>query len=44
MNEAMRTIKINFNYSYLLIARKAVLEENYKDIKEKIILDFKKVK
>ena len=44
MNEAMKTIKINFNYSYLLIARKTVLEENYKDIKEKIILDFKKVK
>ena len=44
MNEAVKSININFNYSYLLIARKTVLEVNYKDIKEKIFSDFKKVK
>ena len=44
MNDAVKNIKINFNYSYLLIARKAVLEDAYKDIKEKIFLDFKKIK
>ena len=44
MNDAVKNIKINFNYSYLLIARKAVLEDAYKDIKEKIFLDFEKIK
>lgn len=44
MNDAVKNIKINFNYSYLLIARKAVLEDTYKDIKEKIFLDFEKIK
>ena len=44
MNDAVKNIKINFNYSYLLIARKTVLEDTYKKIKEKIFLDFKKIK
>ena len=44
MNDAVKNIKINFNYSYLLIARKAVLEDEYKEIKEKIFLDFGKIK
>ena len=44
MNDAVNSININFNYSYLLIARKTLLEDNYKEIKEKIFLDFKKVK
>ena len=44
MNDAVKNIKINFNYSYLLIARKTVLEDGYKEIKEKIFLDFGKIK
>ena len=44
MNDAIKNIKINFNYSYLLIARKTVLEDAYKEIKEKIFLDFEKIK
>ena len=44
MNDAVKNIKINFNYSYLLIARKTVLEDTYKEIKEKIFLDFGKIK
>jgi ribonuclease P protein component len=44
MNDAVKNIKINFNYSYLLIARKTVLEDAYKEIKEKIFLDFGKIK
>ena len=44
MNDGVKNIKINFNYSYLLIARKTVLEDTYKKIKEKIFLDFKKIK
>ena len=44
MNDAVKNIKINFNYSYLLISRKTVLEDAYKEIKEKIFLDFGKIK
>ena len=44
MNDAVKNIKINFNYSYLLIARKTVLKDAYKEIKEKIFLDFGKIK
>ena len=44
MNDAVKNIKINFNYSYLLIARKTVLEDAYKEIKEKIFLDFGKIR
>ena len=33
MNEALKKIKINLNYSYLLIARKSVLEDEYNFIK-----------
>ena len=35
MNDAVKSININFNYSYLIIARKTLLEDNYKEIKEK---------
>ena len=37
-------ININFNYSYLLISRKSVLDDNYKIIKEKVFQDFEKIK
>ena len=32
MNDAVKSININFNYSYLLISRKSVLDDNYKII------------
>ena len=44
MNEALRKIKINLNYSYLLIARKTVLDDEYKFIKVKIFREFEKIK
>ncbi len=44
MNDAVKSININFNYSYLLISRKSVLDDNYKIIKEKVFQDFEKIK
>ena len=40
MNEALKKIKINLNYSYLLFARKTVLDDDYKFIKVKIFKEF----
>ena len=44
MNEALKKIKINLNYSYLLIARKSILEDEYNFIKIKLLSDFKKIR
>ena len=44
MNEALKKININLNYSYLLIARKTVLDDEYKLIKVKIFREFEKIK
>ena len=44
MNEATKNIKINLNYSYLFIARRSVLNENYEDIKQTLFADLKKIK
>ena len=44
MNDAVKSININFKYSYLLISRKSVLDDNYKIIKEKVFQDFEKIK
>ena len=44
MNIAIKKINLNLNYSYLLIAKKSILEDQYENIKKTIILDFKKIK
>ena len=44
MNEALKKIKINLNYSYLLIARKSVLEDEYSFIKIKLFSELKKIR
>ena len=44
MNDAVKSININLKYSYLLISRKSVLDDNYKIIKEKVFQDFEKIK
>ena len=44
MNEALKKININLNYSYLLIARKTVLDDEYNFIKVKIFREFEKIK
>ena len=44
MQEALKKIKINFCYSYLLIAKKNVLEDSYEKIKKTLFIDFEKIK
>ena len=44
MNEAVKEISLNFNYSYLVIAKITVLNNKYTIIKQTLFADFKKVK
>ena len=44
MNQILKISKINFNYSYLFIAKKSVINAKFVDIKETIIKDYKKIK
>ena len=43
INYILRSIKINLKYSYLIIAKKNVLDSKYSDIKETMLVDFKKI-
>ena len=43
INYILKTIKINLKYSYLIIAKKNVLDSKYSDIKEIMLVDFKKI-
>ena len=43
INYILKTIKINLKYSYLIIAKKNVLDSKYSDIKETMLVDFKKI-
>jgi len=44
MNEFLKKISINLNYSYLLIARRTILEYEYNFVKEKLLNEFKKIR
>ena len=44
LNEAVKKISINFNYSYLVIAKSSMLNNEYKLIKETLFQDFEKIK
>ena len=44
MNDAIKKISLNFNYSYLLIAKKSVVDDNYETIKKTIFNDFERIK
>jgi ribonuclease P protein component len=44
LNEAVRRITLNFNYSYLVIAKPTMLNNDYTNIKETLFLDFEKIK
>tara|TARA_Y100001970_G_scaffold185657_1_gene225830 strand:+ start:157 stop:498 length:342 start_codon:yes stop_codon:yes gene_type:complete len=44
MNEAVKKITINFNYSFLVIAKSSMLNNEYKIIKEKLFHDFKNIR
>ena len=44
MNEAVKKISINFSYSYLVIAKITMLNNEYTIIKDTLFHDFKKIK
>ena len=44
MNEAVKKIEINFDYSFLVIAKSSMLNNEYKIIKETLFKDFEKIK
>ncbi len=44
VNEAVKKISINFNYSFLVIAKPSMLNNEYKIIKETLFQDLKKIK
>ena len=44
INDAIKKISINFNYSYLVIAKPTMLNNEYTNIKEVLFLSFNKIK
>ena len=44
INDAVKKISIKFNYSYLVIAKPTMLNNEYTNIKETLIQSFKKIK
>ena len=44
VNEAARNMSINFSYSYLVIAKITMLNNEYQVIKETLFQDFKKIR
>ena len=44
MNEAVKKKNLNFNYSYLLITKKTILDDQYENIKKTLFIDFEKIK
>ena len=44
MNDAIKKISLNFNYSYLVIAKNTVLKDKYINIKQTLFSDFERIK
>ena len=44
VNEAVKKISINFNYSFLVIAKSSMLNNEYKIIKETLFQDLEKIR
>ena len=44
MNDAVKRISINYNFSFLVIAKSTMLNNDFKNIKDSIFQDFKKIK
>ena len=44
INEVVKKISLNFNYSYLVIAKITMLNNKYAIIKETLFADFKRIK
>ena len=43
-NDAVKNISINYNYSFLVIAKPSMLNNEYKNIKETLFQDLEKIK
>ena len=43
-NDAIKKISINFNYSYLVIAKNKVLNDEYENIKKTLFTNFERIK
>ena len=44
INEAVKKISVKFNYSYLVIAKSTMLNNEYKNIKETLFQDLEKIR
>ena len=44
VNDAIKNISIKFDYSYLVIAKSTMLNNEYKNIKETLFQDLEKIK
>ena len=44
VNEATKKLSLNFNYSYLVIAKATMLSNEYTKIKETLFTDFKRIR
>ncbi len=44
MNDAVKNISINLNFSFLVIAKSTMLNNEFKNIKETLFQEFKKIK
>ena len=44
INDAVKNITINFGYSYLVIAKSTMLNNEYTIIKETLFRDFERIK
>ena len=44
INEAVKNISINYSYSFLVIAKPSMLNNEYKNIKETLFRDLEKIK
>ena len=43
MNDAIKKISLNFNYSYLVIAKDTVLNNKYSNIKQALFSEFERI-
>ena len=44
MNQILKISKIDLNYSYLIIAKKEIINAKFSDIREALFKDYKKIK
>ena len=44
MNDAIKKISINLEYSYLVISKPSMLNNDFKNIKETLFQEFEKIK